>query len=213
MIRKLAVVGAIVTGAVALVAGPACAHVEIEREGRVSSAGVVAATLVVPNEKDDAGTVTIELVFPASPKLTTVEAEAVDGWTATVTEASDGAVESVTWTGGPITGKEAAELPIRVGDVPAGVDAVDFEAVQTYDDGDVVRWVDETHAGGEEPERPAPVLLVRGEVSGHDDSGGDEDDGVSTGAIIASVLAVIIVLVAIALVIRRSRQKTGTPQA
>jgi len=213
MIRKLAIVGAIVTGAVAMVAGPAFAHVEIEREGPVSSAGVVTAKLVVPNEKDDAGTVAIELVFPASPKLTKVEAEAVDGWTATVTKASDGAVESVTWTGGPVTGDESAELPISVGDVPDDVDAVDFKAIQTYDDGDVVRWIDATPASGEEPEHPAPVLLIKGEASGHDDSDGHHDDGLSTGAIIAIVLGVVIVLVVIGLLISRSRKKTGTPQA
>ena len=51
MIRKLAVVGAIVTGVVALVAGPAFAHVEIERDGEVGADGVVATTLHVPNEE------------------------------------------------------------------------------------------------------------------------------------------------------------------
>jgi uncharacterized protein YcnI len=213
MIRKLAMLGAVVTGVVALVAGPAFAHVEIERQGAVSSAGVVDAKLVVPNEKDDAGTVTIELVFPATPKLTEFEAEAVEGWTATVKKTSDGSVESVTWTGGPLTGEEEAELPISVGDVPEDVDAVDFKAVQTYDDGDVVRWIDPTPEGGEEPEHPAPVLLVRGEASSHDDADGSHDDGLSTGAIIAIVVGVIIVLGAIGLMISRSRKKTGAPQA
>ena len=213
MIRKLAIVGAIVTGAVALVAGPAFAHVEIEREGDVSSAGVVEATLSVPNEKTDAGTVTIELVFPATPKLDTVAPEAVNGWTATVKKAADGAVESVTWTGGPLTGEEEAELPLSIGDVPEDVDAVDFKAVQTYDDGDVVRWIDPTPPDGEEPERPAPVLLVRGEASSHDDTDGHHDDGLSTVAIAGIVVGVLIVLVVIGLVIRRSRKKTGTPQA
>lgn len=219
MIRKLAIVGAIVTGAVALAAGPAFAHVAIEREGSVSSSGVVAATVVVPNEKDDAGTVTVELVFPASPKLTMVEAEAVEGWTATVKKASDDSVESVTWTGGPITGDEEVELPISVGDVPEDVDAVDFKAIQTYDDGDVVRWIDPTPASGEEPDHPAPVLLVSGAASGHDAAGDDhaagesDDDGLSTGAIIAIVLGVIIVLAAIGLMISRSRKQTGSPQA
>lgn len=220
MIRKLAIVGAIVTGAVALVAGPAFAHVEIEREGEVSSAGVVAATLSVPNEKPDAGTVTVELVFPASPKLTTVEPEAVDGWTATVKKADDGAVESVIWTGGPVTGDEEAELPLSIGDVPSDVDAVDFKAIQTYDDGDVVRWIEPTPEGGEEPEHPAPVLLVKGEASGHDDeaagddhaAGESHDDSDSTGVIIAIVVGVIIVAAIIGFVISR-RKKTGAPQA
>jgi periplasmic copper chaperone A len=219
MIRKLAIVGAIVTGAVALVAGPAFAHVEIEREGDVSSTGVVAATLSVPNEKDDAGTVSIELVFPATPKLTTVEAEAVNGWTATVRKAADGSVEAVTWTGGPVTGDEEAELPLSIGDVPDDVDTVDFKAIQTYDDGDVVRWIEPTPEGSEEPEHPAPVLTVRGEAGGHDeaeeaghDDGESHDDSDST-LIVAIVVIVVIILGLIVFMISRSRKKTGTPQA
>lgn len=172
MIRRVAAVGVLVTGAVALMAGTASAHVDIERVGASSATGVVDATLVVPNEQDDAGTVTVQLVFPVSPKLTTIEAEAVSGWTATVTKASDGGVESVSWTGGPITGEEAAELPLRIGNVPADADAVTFKAVQTYDDGDVVRWVEPTPADGDEPAHPAPVLLVRGEASGDDAAAG-----------------------------------------
>lgn len=219
MIRKLAVVGAIVTGVVALVAGPAFAHVEIEREGEVSATGVVDAKLMVPNEKTDAGTVTIELVFPATPKLTTVEAEAVEGWTATVKKASDGSVEAVTWTGGPLTGKEEAELPISVGDVPEGVDAVDFKAVQTYDDGDVVRWIEPTPPGGEEPEHPAPVLLVKGESSEHDEAeeAGHEasdthEDSDNTGVIIAIVVGVVIVLGGLGFVLSRTRKNMKSPQ-
>jgi uncharacterized protein YcnI len=220
MIRKLAVVGVIVTGVVALVAGPAFAHVEIERDGEVSSTGVVKATLHVPNEKKDAGTVSIQLVFPASPKLTTVEAEAVNGWTATVTKASDGSVESVTWTGGPLTGDSVAELPLSIGDVPANVDAVDFKAVQTYDNSDVVRWIEPTPASGEEPELPAPVLLVRGEASGHDDAAAADQsasktdtDSDNTGVIIAIVVGVVIVLALLGFVLSRSRRNTKNPQA
>ena len=90
MIRKLAIVGAIVTGVVVLMAGPAFAHVEIERDGDVGADGVVAATLHVPNEETNAGTVKVELVFPASPKLTTPTPEAVNGWTATVQKNAGG---------------------------------------------------------------------------------------------------------------------------
>ena len=67
MIRKLAVVGAIITGVVVLVAGPAFAHVEIERDGQVGADGIVNTTLHVPNEETNAGTVKVELVFPANP--------------------------------------------------------------------------------------------------------------------------------------------------
>src|SRR3954471_1508310 len=107
MIRKLAIVGAIVTGVVALAAGSAFAHVEIEREGEVSADGVVAATLHVPNEETNAGTTKVVLVFPGTPQLKVAEPEAVNGWTATVEKSAAGDVTQVTWTGGPLTGEES----------------------------------------------------------------------------------------------------------
>jgi uncharacterized protein YcnI len=223
MIRKLAIVGAIVTGAVVLLAGPAFAHVEIERDGDVSADGAVAATLDVPNEQATAGTVKIELVFPESPRLTDATAGAVNGWTATVQKNAAGAVEQIVWTGGPLTGDDDVELPITVSAVPDDVDTIDFKAVQTYDNGDVVRWIDPTPASGVEPEHPAPVLLVRGDSDGHDD--GDDhsasdrddhadsdshDDGISTGAIIAIVAGVVIVLAVLAFILSRTRRDMGS---
>jgi hypothetical protein len=37
---------------------------------------------------------------------------------------------------------------------------LEFKAVQTYDNGDVVRWIESTPPGGAEPEHPAPVLTL-----------------------------------------------------
>ena len=198
MIRKLAIVGAIVTGVVALVAGPAFAHVEIEREGKVGTDGVVAATLHVPNEETNAGTTKGVLVLPGTPQLTVAEPEAVNGWTATVEKSAAGDVTQVTWTGGPLAGAEKVALPLKIGDVPADVDAVVFKAVQTYDDGTEVSWIEPTPAGGEEPEHPAPVLTVRAQQPVDDDAAATDhqattttkaksDDSSSTGTIIAIV--------------------------
>jgi uncharacterized protein YcnI len=223
MIRKLATVGAIVTGVVVLFAGPAFAHVEIERDGDVSADGVVAATLHVPNEEKDAGTIKVELVFPATPKLTTAAPEAVNGWTATVQKNAAGNVTAITWTGGPLTGEDEIALPLSLGDVPKGVDTVDFKALQTYNDpaGTVVRWIEPTPAGGEEPEHPAPVLTVRGEAGGHDEAadhddaaGSDshEDSDDSTGVIIAIVVGVVIVLAILGFVLSRSRRDMRSKQ-
>jgi uncharacterized protein YcnI len=202
MIRKLAVVGVVVTAVVALTAGAAFAHVEIEREGEVTAAGVVNATVSVPNEKSDAATTTVELVFPDSPTLKDAEAATVGSWTATVEKDDEGDVESITWTGGEITGDDEAEFPITIGDVPDDVEQIDFRAVQTYDDGDVVRWIEATPEGGEEPEHPAPILAVRGEV----EDGHGHDDGLSTGAIIAIVIGAILVIALIVVLIGRSRR-------
>jgi periplasmic copper chaperone A len=210
MIRKLLVAGAIVAGVVALGAGSAFAHVEIEREGQVGSDGTVEATLTVPNERDDAGTVKIELVFPDTPAVSDAQANEVAGWTATVEKDDEGDVESVVWTGGPIEGEEEIELPLTLGPVPDGTEEIDFDALQTYDDGDEVRWIEATPEGGEEPEHPAPVLLITGAASAHDDAEG-HDDGMSTGVIVAIVVGVVVILGLSGWLLSRSRRNTGSP--
>jgi uncharacterized protein YcnI len=225
MIRRLAMVGAIVTGVVALVAGPAFAHVEIEREGEVGADGVVAATLHVPNEETNAGTVKVVLVFPDTPQLTVAEPEAVNGWTATVEKSAAGDVTQVTWTGGPLTGDNTIALPLSIGDVPTNVDTIDFKAVQTYDDGTEVSWIEPTPAGGEEPEHPAPVLTVRGKQPVEDDAAATDnhdatttshdssDDSSSTGTIIAIVVAIVIIAGIVFFFVSRSRRDKGSPTA
>jgi uncharacterized protein YcnI len=224
MIRKLAVVGVIVTGVVMLTAGAAFAHVEIEREGEVTAQGVVNATLSVPNESKTNTTKTIELVFPTSPKLTTATAEDANGFTATVNKDAGGDVTSITWSGGTISGDDEVKFPLTLGDFPADTQTADFKALQTYDDGTVVRWIEPTPAGGEEPEHPAPVLYVKGEAPHDDDAadtggavttqhrdGDSHDDGMSTGAIVAIVLGVIIVIALIVFLVMRSRRGPKTP--
>jgi hypothetical protein len=159
-------------------------------------------------------------VFPAEPKLSDATPQAVNGWTATVQKNAAGDVTQVVWTGGPLTGEAEVALPIALGAVPADLDAVDFKAVQTYDDGTIVRWIEPTPANGEEPEHPAPVLQVRGEAA-HDDDHSDtsatgadhadskSDDGLSTGAIIAIVVGIVIVLAVLAFILSRTRRDMG----
>jgi hypothetical protein len=39
-------------------------------------------------------------------------------------------------------------------------DEIVFKALQTYSDGEIVRWIDTPTAGGGEPEHPAPTLKL-----------------------------------------------------
>ena len=219
MIRKLAVVGAIVTGVVVLIAGPAFAHVEIERDGAVGADGVVATTLHVPNEETNAGTVKLELVFPKSPVLETAIPGAVNGWTATVQKNPSGAVTGVTWTGGPLTGDQEVAFPLSLGTIPANVKTVQFKALQTYNNNTVVRWIEVTPAGGSEPEHPAPLLTARGKQPVEDDAAKSatpalpksSSDGLSTAAIVAIVVGVVIVLALLGFVLSRTRRNMRSP--
>jgi periplasmic copper chaperone A len=44
--------------------------------------------------------------------------------------------------------------------LPDGVSQLAFKAIQTYSDGNVVRWIDLPQAGQPEPEHPAPILSL-----------------------------------------------------
>jgi hypothetical protein len=65
----------------------------------------------------------------------------------------------MTWTRRPahkaVHATEFEEFQVRVGRLPTG--SLVFEAIPTYDSGEVVRSI-EGAAAAEEPERPAPVL-------------------------------------------------------
>ncbi len=216
MIRKLATVGAIVTGVVVLFAGPAFAHVEIERDGDVSSAGVVAATLHVPNEDKAAGTVKIELVFPASPKLTTAEPEAVNGWTATVQKNAAGDVTAITWTGGPLTGEDEVALPLSIGDVPdecgrgrlQGTADLRQQRRGSLDRAHPREWggarapgagAHRARRGGRPRRGHGPRRLERRTPTESSDD--------STGVTIAIIVGILVVLVVLGLVLSRTRRE------
>lgn len=73
------------------------------------------------------------------------------------------AVSKITWTA---TGAEAAigagqfqEFEVSAGPLPKANQVV-FKAVQTYSNGEVVRWIEEPAAGASEPEHPAPILKL-----------------------------------------------------
>lgn len=216
--RTLARAGLAAGGALTLglvLAGPASAHVTIRPD--VDTAGSYAKiTVRVPNESDTAGTVQVKLDLPADTPIPSVRVQPHAGWTAEVTRTQfpepvqvgdrtlEEAVTSITWTAEPgvrIGPDEFDEFAVSVGPLPEAGTYL-FPATQTYDDGEVVAWAEETVEGGEEPEHPAPVLEVveapaEDEVetvadeqpaAGSDDdadaaaaSGGDDSDDLARG--------------------------------
>jgi hypothetical protein len=62
------------------------------------------------------------------------------------------------WQGGPAG--DAVELPITLGPMPEAEQRLQFKVLQTYDDGEIVRWIDDWPAGAPEPANPGPVLDV-----------------------------------------------------
>lgn len=162
----LAVAGVAVLASTA----PAFAHVAIDATGAAKGAEVARLSFRVPNESDSVSTTKVEVFFPIDHPFALVRVLAQAPWRhasenqklPTPIKTDDGdtvteAVSKITWEGGKIGPGEFAEFTVEVGPLPA-VDQLTFKAVQTYSDGKVVRWIEDTPAGGKEPEYPAPTL-------------------------------------------------------
>jgi periplasmic copper chaperone A len=149
----------IAAGTLVYLAVPAWAHNEFE-PASAAPGSVASLTLSVEDESSSADTSKLQLVFP-SP-ITVAELPAVAGWTATVDGGRLGSpATGVTWQGTPRPGD--LKLPIKLGPLPADAGRLQFKALQTYDNGDVERWIDDWPKGAPEPEHPGPVLdLVPG---------------------------------------------------
>ncbi|GGO49333.1 membrane protein [Streptomyces daqingensis] len=182
--RRLATVGALAATSVVLCAGPALAHVSVDPE-EAEQGGYSVVNFKVPNERDDAATTKVEVNLPADQPLASVMPQPVPGWDVKVTKSEldkpiemhgekiDEAVTKITWTGGKIGKGEFQQFPVSMGELPKDADQIVFKALQTYEDDEVVRWIEEPKEGEPEPENPAPVLkLAPAAASGSDAKNG-----------------------------------------
>jgi uncharacterized protein YcnI len=134
-------------------------------------------TFRVPNEEDQAGTVKVEVDLPADHPIAAVDTKPVPGWEVQVTKAKlnnpiktdDGtevteAVRTVTWTADPgvrIAPEQFQEFEVFAEGLPDDTNELVMPAIQTYDNGDVVRWdAPPAPPGAPEPEHPAPGLTL-----------------------------------------------------
>ncbi len=149
-------VGAAASAALVLAgASAAWAHVEIE-PGSLPQGGEGTIMFRVPNEADAASTVKLEVQLPADRPIGEVLLSAPAGWTVTLDKASG----RVTWTGGKIDPGRFERFALLVAGLPTGVDSIAFPTLQTYSNGDVVRWIDVQAPGAPEPDHPVPVLKL-----------------------------------------------------
>ncbi|MFG2284801.1 YcnI family protein [Streptomyces sp. NPDC048595] len=182
---RLSLVGGVTAGSVLLLAGPAFAHVSVQ-PGEAPKGGYAVVNFKVPNERDDASTVKLEVTLPTDHPLASAMPQPVPGWKVSVTKSKlakpiemhgekiNEAPSKITWTadGKGVEPGQFQQFPVSVGQLPEDADELVFKALQTYDDKDVVRWIEPTKEGAEEPENPAPVLkLTAAEDDGHGGSG------------------------------------------
>ena len=174
-LRAAVTVSAATVVAVLGFAGVAQAHVTVNPSD-AAQGGYARVAFRVPTESDTASTTKLEVALPADKPIASVAAMPVPGWTAT-TETSklatpiktdDGdtvteAVTKITWTANSadtaIKPGQFQEFPVSLGPLPK-TDKLVFKVLQTYSDGKIVRWIDETVEGQPEPEHPAPVLKL-----------------------------------------------------
>ncbi|WP_406507669.1 YcnI family protein [Streptomyces sp. NBC_00212] len=186
---RLAVVTSLAAGSVLLLSGTAFAHVTVQPEGTAAKGGYAVVDFKVPNERDNAKTVKLEVNFPADHPLASVMPQPVPGWNVEVTKSKlakpltvhgkqiNEAVTKVTWSGGAIEPGQFQKFPLSIGSLPSDTDQLVFKALQTYDNNEVVRWIDEAKKGAPEPANPAPTLTLTAAAAG-----GDDDDAAPAAA-------------------------------
>jgi uncharacterized protein YcnI len=178
--RRLVVLTALVVGVLALAALPAGAHVSITPSS-APKGGFQVLSFNVPNEEADANTVKLEVTVPTKNPIAFVSYQPMPGWTVEVekttlakpVKSDDGevteAVSKITWTA---TGEGLAPgqfdlFTISAGPLPTKPNQLTFKAVQTYSNGEVVSWIQQTVKGAPEPEHPAPTLQLTKASSTH----------------------------------------------
>ncbi|WP_405094685.1 YcnI family protein [Micromonospora sp. NBC_01412] len=234
--RRSATAAVLAFGVVAVVLGvaaPASAHVSVNPKEAIQG-GYGRFAFRVPNESDEASTTKVEVVLPENAPVGSVSTMPVPGWTVAVekrkvdppvqvhgSEVAE-AVSKITWTA---TGDAAVkpgqfqEFPVSMGPLPQ-VDTMVFKTLQTYSDGNVARWIEEPPAaGGEEPEKPAPVLTLTAAAPSAgasapavaaadvDDDDDDSDGGAGTAFGVAGLVAGLAGLALGGLAFARTRRK------
>jgi uncharacterized protein YcnI len=189
---RTAVVGTAAAAAVLLLALPALAHVTVTPDS-VPAGTAAVLTFHVPNEEAHANTTEVDMQIPTTHPIAQLLVKPVPGWkisVKTVTLAKpvvtdDGkftsAVSEVIWSGGQIVPGQFQDFTVSADPLPQGVSQEVFKTIQTYSNGDVVRWIDLTQPGQAEPAHPAPVLALTTGAATSSGTGTGTGTGTATG--------------------------------
>jgi uncharacterized protein YcnI len=204
-----------------MVPADAAAHVTLQ-PSEAAAGDFTVLDVRVPNERDDSGTTKVDVQFP--PGFIFASYQPVPGWSVKVRmekpaqpitshgEEITEQVAQMTWTA---NGAKEAIQPGQFLDFPVSVqipgeagDTLTFKALQTYANGEVVRWI-----GGPDSEEPAPQVAVTAgdedraaateDDESESDDPADDGDGLAVAGLIVGILALLTAGVALA----RSRRK------
>lgn len=168
-------------------AGIASAHVKVH-PAEVEQGTYQVFTVTMPVEKN-ANTTKLKLEFSDDVTMTNVEPK--PGWSHELKKDDSGKITAVTWKadGDGIAPDEFIEFKMQ-GKVGDYAKEITFKGYQTYDNGDVVKWIED-----QESDTPASVTKV---VPADDDQ---DDEGATFGlsfymSIAALILGIIAIVVA-----------------
>lgn len=195
----------------------ASAHVTIENDQQPAG-GFATLHFQAPNESESANTIKVEIGIPTDVTIAFVAPRTMPDWKVSTetrkldkpVSTDDGQVDEVvskvTYEGGSIPPGQFQGFDLEVGPLPDTPGTVlAFPAIQTYDDGTVVRWVDPVKEGEPEPEHPTPTLTLTAAADTTSSTSNSNDDS-KTLAIVALVLGAIGTIAGVgALVMTRRR--------
>ncbi|HEV7861239.1 MAG TPA: DUF1775 domain-containing protein [Acidimicrobiia bacterium] len=182
MSRSLRRMGAFffgVTVSLGALAAPAWAHVQVEAQPGSPGATDAVLKVLAAGESGTAGVAKLEVV--ADPAIPADQLSLVDGPTGwTLTPGTNG---GFVLAGPALPQGEDAVSHLKVKKLPDAPKVV-FKVVQTYSDGEIVRWIELAGADGKEPDHPAPVVtLTAGASSAISPEPADDADAPATGSL------------------------------
>jgi periplasmic copper chaperone A len=159
---------------VAVVGFPAMAsaHVTVQ-PGEVEGGGFSLVSFRVPNERDDANTMKLQVLLPVDQPVGSVQTTPMPGWKITTKIRTlakpievfgsklSSVVSQVTWTatGHGLQPGQFLDFDLSMGPLPESGEMV-FRALQTYSGGEQVNWNEVAADDSVELEHPAPVLTL-----------------------------------------------------
>ena len=185
--------------------------------GPAAQGGDTVLDLTDPSESARASSVKVTVFFDTP--LASVNPQPLAGWRITTKQVNlptpittdDGKISvgvgQVTWTAvgsGPSAGvppEQFQQFFVAAGPLPT-TPTMTFRAIQTYSNGNVVKWIETRAPGATEPERPAPVLDLPPATSGPSQipttvatSTTSSSDSVGRGLAIAALVVAVIAAV------------------
>jgi uncharacterized protein YcnI len=172
MIRRLVLAAACACTLVVLDAAVVAAHVTVSPSVIPQGTDDVILTFRVPNESATAAVDGLRIQFPLDHPIVLLNPEAGSGWQVTVhttalpkpVTTDDGTftstVSEIDWSGGSIPVGQFGEFDILAQGIPTGTSELVFKAIQSYNNGTVVSWIQVPSRAVPDPEHPAPTITL-----------------------------------------------------